>query len=215
MSNIIEKHKRQNMELNNQVENNILDAAERVFYIKGKDGASMQDIADEANITRTSLNYYYRSKDKLFEAVFRNALSFFIPKVAALMKSSLSLTEYLPQMVSVIIDSFIEKPQIPSFVLQELTSNPDRVPEMMQELGFNPSEVLKIMKEDTVLQNSTIDPRQLIINVLSLCIFPFAGKPMVLSIMYQGDEEAFIDAMNQRKVLIPLMIENMIKSFKQ
>ncbi len=79
------------MEISNQTEIDILDAEEKVFYVKGKDGTSMQDIANEANITRTSLNYYYRSKDKLFEAVFRNALSYFVPKVAALMNSSLSL----------------------------------------------------------------------------------------------------------------------------
>ncbi len=81
------------MQLSNQAELKILDAAEKVFFTKGKDGASMQEIADEAGITRTSLNYYYRSKDKLFEAVFRNALSRFIPQLAELMQSTDSLTE--------------------------------------------------------------------------------------------------------------------------
>lgn len=202
------------MELNNQVEKIILEAAERVFYIKGKDGASMQNIADEAKITRTSLNYYYRSKDKLFEAVFRNTMVQFVPKLAALLASSSSFTEYLPKMVEIIIDTIIEKPQIPVFVLQELTSNPGRVPQLMTEMGIHPAFAMNSMKNDEFLKDIAVDPRHIIINVLSMSIFPFAAKPMLLSMLYNGDQEAYIEAMKQRKVILPAMVENMIKSLK-
>ena len=202
------------MELDNKVEINILNAAEIIFYKKGKDGASMQDIADEAKITRTSLNYYYRSKDKLFEAVFRNTMAQFVPKLSDLIKSSRSFSEYLPEMIEIIIDSIIEKPQIPVFVIQELTTNPERIPQLYAELGYHPTDTINAMKQDELLKNLPIDPRQLIMNVLSLCIFPFAGKPMIVSLLYQGDEEAYIEAMKQRKKLVPIMVENMIKSMK-
>lgn len=200
------------MQLSNQAELKILDAAEKVFFTKGKDGASMQEIADEAGITRTSLNYYYRSKDKLFEAVFRNALSRFIPQLAELMQSTDSLTEYFPLMAEIIIDTMIGHPQIPVFVLAELTSNPDRVPQMMGELGIHPIEAMQKMRDDERLSQLSVDPRQVIMNLLAMCIFPFAAKPMLVSIMYQGNEEAFIEAMKQRKKLIPQMIESMLKN---
>lgn len=200
------------MQLSNQAELKILEAAEKVFFSKGKDGASMQEIADEAGITRTSLNYYYRSKDKLFEAVFRNALSTFVPKLAALMQTTDSLTDYFPRMAEIIIDTMIEHPQIPVFVLAELTSNPGRVPQMMGELGIRPIQAMQKMRGDERLSQLSVDPRQLIMNLLAMCIFPFAAKPMLLSIMYQGDEQAFIDAMEQRKKLIPQMTEAMFKN---
>lgn len=190
----------------------ILEAAEKVFYSKGKDGASMQEIANEAGITRTSLNYYYRSKDKLFEAVFRNAMSQFVPNLADLMHASDSLSEYFPRMVEVIIDTIIEHPQIPVFVLAELTSNPGRMPQMISELGIHPAQVMQKMKGDERLNQLSIDPRQVMINLLAMCIFPFAARPMLVSIMYQGDEDAFIEAMKQRKKLIPQMIESMLKN---
>jgi AcrR family transcriptional regulator len=202
------------MELSNQAELRILEAAEKVFYSKGKQGASMQEIADEAGITRTSLNYYYRSKDKLFDAVFRNTMSQFVPKLAELMDSAISFREYIPRMVEIIIDSMIERPQIPVFVLAELTSNPERVPQLLGELGIHPTQAVQKMKGDDRLSKLTVDPRHMMMNLLGMCIFPFAGKPMLVSVMYQGDEQAFIEAMKERKQMIPAMAEAMIKNFE-
>ena len=198
------------MELNTQTEQKILEAAEKVFYRKGKAGTSMQDIADEAEITRTSLNYYFRSKDKLFESVFRNAMGKFVPNIAAMLNADTSFKEYIPNMIRIIIDTMIENPQIPGFVLQELSSNPTRMPQVMMDLGINPEVALKKFEKDEHLKHLPIDPRQLIINVLSLCIFPFAARPVVQSIMYDGNEEEFIAAMQQRKIIIPMMMEKLL-----
>ncbi len=199
------------MELSNQVEQEILEAAEKVFYRKGKGAASMQDIADEAGITRTLLNYYFRSKDKLFDAVFRRTMSYMVPRVVELMNSNLPMEEFLPGIVEVFIDSMIEKPQIPIFVLQELTANPERVPQMMKELGVDPAKTVSRMKADNYFDGLGYDPRQFIMSILSLCIFPFAGKPMIRSIMYNDDEVAYIEAMYERKKLVPKILEQMLK----
>ncbi len=115
-------------------------------------------------------------------------------------------------MAEIIIDTMIGHPQIPVFVLAELTSNPDRVPQMMGELGIHPIEAMQKMRDDERLSQLSVDPRQVIMNLLAMCIFPFAAKPMLVSIMYQGNEEAFIEAMKQRKKLIPQMIESMLKN---
>ncbi len=203
------------METDNTVEMKILDAAGKVFYMKGKDGTSMQDIAKEAGITRTSLNYYYRTKDKLFEAVFRHTLELFVPKIAALMQSSANFPEYVDELVSTIIDSMIEYPQIPVFVLQELTSNPARVPQMMSELGLNPVLTMERFRKEGALSGLGMDPRQLVLSLISMCIFPFAGKPMLVTVMFGGDESAYIAAMEERKKLIPEMISSMIKNMKE
>lgn len=200
------------MDLDNHTEKTILEAAEKVFFRKGKDGTSMQDIANEANITRTSLNYYYRSKDKLFEAVFKSAMEKFIPKLSMLLNSEASVTEQLPRIVEMIIDSMIEHPQIPVFVLQELSSNPERISLVYSELGIDPEVIFRHLMSDELLKQQGVDPRQLIMNVISMCIFPFAAKPLVLTLMYDGDEQAYIEAMKQRKIMIPILLDNMLKT---
>ena len=171
----------------------------------------MQDIADDAGINRTLLNYYFRSKDQLFEAVFRKAMGRFVPNLAAMLNSDISFEEYIPALVETVIDTMIENPQIPIFVLQELSSNRERMPQIMKEMGIDPAFALKKMEEERVIKvTGGMDPRQVILNLISLCIFPFAAKPVVLDILYNGDNEAYIVAMKERKKIIPQLMKHLL-----
>ncbi len=192
-----------------ETEKRIVSSAEKLFYRKGKTGTSMQDIADDAGINRTLLNYYFRTKDQLFEAVFRNALSRFVPNLAELLRSDIAFEEYIPQMIRTVIDAMLENPQIPIFVLQELSSNPERMPQIIREMGIDPNLAIRKMKE-TGKDKEGADPRHFIINLLSLCIFPFAARPVVTEILFEGDREAFNHAMEERKQLIPEMLLHMM-----
>jgi len=202
------------MTLQTETEEKIISSAEKLFYQKGKAGTSMQDIADDAGINRTLLNYYFRSKDKLFEAVFRNAMSSFVPNLAAVLRSDMRFEEYVPYMVTTIIDAMLENPQIPIFVLQELSSNPERMPQIIKEMGIDPSLAIRKMKAEREGEfEEGTDPRQLILNVISLCIFPFAARSVVTEILYGGDSELYIESMKQRKELLPKLVnECMLKS---
>ncbi|TFH27180.1 MAG: TetR/AcrR family transcriptional regulator [Bacteroidia bacterium] len=199
------------MVLQTETEEKIVASAEKLFYQKGKAGTSMQDIADDAGMNRTLLNYYYRSKDQLFEAVFRKALGRFVPSLAAMLHSDISFEEYVPVMIETVIDTMIDNPQIPIFVLQELSSNPQRMPEIIREMGINPAVAMKKMaSEGTLSVEQGIDPRQFIINLLSLCIFPFAARPVITDILFEGDNEAYLSAMKERKKLIPQIVKQIM-----
>ncbi len=199
------------MALQTETEEKIIASAEKLFYQKGKAGTSMQDIGDDAGINRTLLNYYFRSKDQLFEAVFRKAMGRFVPNLAAMLHSDISFEEYIPALVETVIDTMIENPQIPIFVLQELSSNQDRMPQIMKEMGINPAFALKKMEEERVIKvTGGMDSRQVILNLISLCIFPFAAKPVVLDILYNGDNEAYIVAMKERKKIIPQLMKQLL-----
>jgi len=199
------------MVLQTETEQKIIASAERLFYQNGKAGTSMQDIADDAGINRTLLNYYFRSKDQLFEAVFRKALGRFVPDVAALLRTDIPFQEYLPAVVEKIIDTMLANPQIPIFVLQELSSNPERMPQIIKEMGIDPARAIEKIESDGMVPTiAGMDPRQIILNLISLCIFPFAAKPVVLDILFKGDNEAFVEAMNERKVLLPQFIKQIM-----
>ncbi len=196
------------MVLNTETEQKIIASAEKLFYQKGKAGTSMQDIADDAEINRTLLNYYFRSKDQLFEAVFRSALSRFVPSLAVMMHSDMTFKEYIPNLIETVIDVMLENPQIPIFVLQELSSNPDRMPQIIKEMGIDPAVAMKKMESAEGKEQGTLmDSRQVILNILSLCIFPFAARPVVTEILFNGDNDAYIAAMKQRKQMLPLLVE--------
>jgi AcrR family transcriptional regulator len=199
------------MALQTETEERIIASAEKLFYQKGKAGTSMQDIADDAGINRTLLNYYFRSKDQLFEAVFRKAMGSFVPELAAMLNADSSFEEYVPALVEKVIDTMLENPQIPIFVLQELSSNPERMPQIIKEMGVDPEKaIVKMGREGVVPPIAGMDPRQVIMNLISLCIFPFAAKPVVLDILYNGDNEAYIAAMKDRKILLPRIIKQIM-----
>jgi TetR/AcrR family transcriptional regulator len=206
------------MTLNTETEQKIISSAEKLFFQKGKAGTSMQDIADDAGINRTLLNYYFRSKDQLFETVFKNAMSSFVPALAAMLQSEMNFEEYVSAMIETIIDAMLENPQIPIFVLQELSSNPDRMPELMKELmkemGIDPVIAIRKMEENRKDDRTEgMDPRQLIMSIISLCIFPFAARHVVTEILYSGDNNKYIEAMKQRKQILPPLVKQfMIKS---
>jgi AcrR family transcriptional regulator len=199
------------MVLQTETEEKIIASAERLFYQNGKAGTSMQDIADDAGINRTLLNYYFRSKDQLFEAVFRKALAYFVPNLAAMLDTDTPFEDYVPFMVETIIDTMLANPQIPIFVLQELSSNPERMPQIIKEMGIDPAKTIERMgAEGQVPALAGMDPRQVILNLISLCIFPFAAKPVVLDILFQGNHEDYVEAMKERKVLLPRIIKHIM-----
>ena len=199
------------MVLQTETEEKIIASAEKLFYQKGKAGTSMQNIADDAGINRTLLNYYFRSKDQLFEAVFRKAMATFVPDLAAIIDADISFEKYVPAMVEKIIDTMLANPQIPNFILQELSSNPERMPQIIKEMGFDSAKALEKMRGGGIVSPIPgMNSRQLIMNLISLCIFPFAAKPVVLDILYNGDENAYVEAMKDRKIVLPQIIKQMI-----
>jgi hypothetical protein len=127
-----------------------------------------------------------------------------------MMSSDVSFKDYLPALVEKIIDTMLENPQIPIFILQELSSNPERMPQIIKEMGIDPAKVMEKMGKSIAGPKMNFDPRQVILSMISLCIFPFAAKPVALDILYSGDEEAYISAMKDRKILIPMIINQIV-----
>ena len=87
----------------------------------------------------------------------------------------------------------------------------DATLQIIREMGIDPAKAVAKMEEDGSLPPiGGMDPRQIIMNLISLCIFPFAAKPVVLDILYQGDDKAYIAAMKERKVLLPEIIKQIM-----
>ena len=99
-------------------EEKILDAAQTVFTRKGMDGARMQEIANEAGINKALLHYYFRSKQKLFEAIFKQVFKQIFPDIKAFIHSEIPLEKKLGIFVEKYIDLLMKNPFLPSFSLQ-------------------------------------------------------------------------------------------------
>lgn len=181
-------------------EQKILQAAKEVFMEKGLDGARMQDIADKAGINKALLHYYFRSKDKLFEVIFLEEARKFLPRVMDIMMSELTLFEKVEKFVGQYIDTLIQNPLLPIFILHEINRNPN---ETLKKIFGNQRLPIDKVEEHLgkMIKKSVIKPikaEQLLLNMVSLCIFPFLARPMVQWVMKKNDKE-FLSMMEQRK----------------
>ena len=190
----------------------ILDAARKVFVQNGFDGTTMQMIADESGINKALLHYYYRSKDRLFEAVFIEAFSKMIPNLMKIFTSESDFFDKIRSFIDAYISALLQYPQIPLFILHELRRNPDRVVELIKSTGINPAIFLDFIKQE--IKNGTImpiDPQQLLVNMLGLCIFPFAARPMIQGFIFKNDAIAYQLFLESRKTEVANFIIKAIK----
>ena len=193
-------------------EEKILNAAKKVFLTKGMDGARMQDIADEAGINKALLHYYFRSKDKLFEQIFMEVASAFLPKIFAILESEATLFEKIELFCSEYIGQEIKTPYVPIFILNEINRQPKAF--LKKVLGNHKPPVHKVVaqieKEIKAGVIKPIEPLQLLMNVLSLCIFPFLACPMI-QLITGMDNKQFNEMMEHRKKEVPKLIIRSIK----
>jgi TetR/AcrR family transcriptional regulator len=184
-------------EILENTEERILEAAKKVFMLKGSAGARMQDIADEAGINKALLHYYFRSKEKLFEVIFREAAGKLMAGISKIFdEEDADFFEQLRTFCKMYIQLGKDHPYLPIFVLHEMHTGDGKVfRNIMASYKGKPfaSIVNAIQKAIAAKKIIAVDPLQLILNMLSLCIFPVIAKPMFQQV--SGVSEARYDGL--------------------
>lgn len=193
-------------------EENILKEARKVFMQNGYDGTSMQMIADAAGINKSLLHYYYRSKERLFGQVFSSVFSQFLPRMGEIFMSEASFEDKIHAFVDNYINVFMEHPLIPIFVMQELSKNPENLADLMRDSGVNPKIVIEKIHEELKAEGIKLkDPRHFLVNLIGLCVFPFAARPLIQNMLFQNDDKAYHQFLEERKKEVPEFIINAIR----
>jgi AcrR family transcriptional regulator len=193
-------------------EDKILKAAKEVFISKGYDGARMQEIADMAKINKALLHYYFRSKDKLFEAVFEDTLQQIGPVILDFVNDPIPLEVKIWRFVDNYIEIIKKNPKLPLFILNEIRVNPQRV---LNFLNINVLLNVQVLKEQLNHESekggfNPVDVKHFMVNIISMTIFPFIGKPIIQKTLQVNDDE-WEKFLEERKRIIPQTIMNWIK----
>jgi TetR/AcrR family transcriptional regulator len=204
------------LERDRGTEQRILDGANAVFLRRGTAGARMEEIAKEAGVNQALLHYYFRTKDRLAEAVFRRAAQQLLPTVIEILGSTIDLETKVERVVHVELDYLSRTPYLPAYLLSELHHNPERSGQFIAAItGMTPEEarpkVLTALRRqiDERVKAGTmaaITPEQFIVNLISLCIFPFAARPMIMGVLGldQAEFARFIE--ERRRLLAPFFL---------
>lgn len=180
-------------------EQKIIDAARIVFILKGMDGARMQEIADEAGINKALLHYYFRSKTKLFDRVFIETFAEIAQLIGGIVQNCNSIEQLIDQMVTGYISLLKAKPFVPDFVLHELNRNPQIIVQQIKLNGINFLKFNELIDQAVKQQLiRPIHPIHFVVNILSLCVFPFVAKPIIMGFMLNDDENMYNQFIDER-----------------
>jgi AcrR family transcriptional regulator len=188
-------------------ETRILDAAHAVFMRRGTAGARMTEIAREAGVNHALVHYYFRSKQRLADAVFRRAAVELFPPMLAIIASDLPLEEKVRRVAANTIDVLLRNRYLPGYLLAELNHYPERADQLLATMaGVAPEQVRPRLfgplarQLDTATRAGELRPitaQTFVLNLMSMIVYPFAARPLVMTIM--GLDDAAFDAMMQRR----------------
>ncbi len=179
----------------NLTEEKILQAAEEIFLKQGYDGSRMQAIADLAGINKAMLHYYFRSKDQLFERIFKEKYGGFFPTIEGLISSQINFIDKICTFAEKYTLFLIENPYLPLFVINNINKNPDFAKNL--PLNLPKTLVMSYMEDAEKGLCRLMNPAQLFMSIFGMCIFPFIGKPMIQKVTGENDED-FKELMKMR-----------------
>ena len=199
-------------ERDGDTERRILDAARRVFVRRGTAGARMQEIAEEAGVNQALLHYYFRSKDRLADAVFRDVAGRLVPSIIAILGADDPLETKVERFVHLYIDAVRQSPFIPPYLVAELHHHPERLRAIAAQYTDAPDRwlgdaVLGRLGEQLAADAAAgairpIAPAHFLVNMVALCVFPFLARP-ILETGLAMDDAAFARFLDERRAELP------------
>lgn len=190
----------------------IKEAARKVFLEKGFTAAKTRDIAEAANINLALLNYYFRTKKKLFDIIMTETLqSFFAGVKQILNEENTSIKEKITQFVEHYIALLSENQNVAPFILNAVRENPS---EYVSKIGMHKSIknsvfIKQFEQAKAAGEIAAIHPIHFLLNLMGLVVFPFMAQPIISAV--SGIPKAgFLEIIQERKRLIPLWLESML-----
>lgn len=162
------------------MEHKIIEAAKATFLKKGYKDTNMADIAAEVGLTRPAMHYYFRTKERLFQAVFGDILMSFIPQIKESLCANIPLELKVSQIVETYMSVLEDSPTLPVFIVQEINRDIDNIISIaldnnLVELGQSVVNVLnREMEEGRIRKMPLIE---LGYTFYGLMMVPFLARP--------------------------------------
>ncbi len=188
-------------------EEKILLSASKVFTEKGFSGTRTRDIAEEAGINLALLNYYFRSKEKLFEHVMKAKIVLLFGQILPII---INEKTNLEQKIDLVTDKYIDilskNPNLPIFVISEIQKKNSAFTSLIPvKKVFNNSAFIKQILE----KQPNLNPLQFLVTFLGMTIFPFVAKPVLTGFDIVNDAD-FQEFIVERRILVPIWMKTIL-----
>lgn len=187
----------------------IKDTAKHIFLTEGKLLATTQDIADAAGVNRTLLHYYFRSRDVLFNMVFKEAITNLRLRLYEVFGSQLPFKQKIENLVNVFYEELTESPYLETFIALHLNQQPEKYEELFTGLPGAKERMKNFFKEIQAEMDkghiAEMKPVNFFINLFALMAYPFVAKPIYMK-MLDLTESGYSKLLMERKKSIITML---------
>lgn len=181
----------------------IMQAAEHEFLEKGFDRTKTTEIARLAGVTHAMLHYYFRTKENLFNQVFREKLKIMADSFVVIVERDLPFLERIRLGIEAHFDYIASNPRLPHFVVHEVIGNQERgelcreilLPAFSGVVEHLGDAIYKEIKKGAI---RPVEPLDLILNIVSLNAFVFIASPFV-KLLAGVDDKEFTRFLQRRK----------------
>lgn len=178
----------------------IKNTVRKLFYTEGKFNATTQEIADAAGVNRTLINYYFRSRDKLFELVFSDAQAREQERIESIIFSALPFKDKIAEFIDDSFEIAKEYPYMEMYLVTKFNQgcffkDEEGMDRMMKKFY----EEFEVAMAHGLIRKT--DPVQFILNMVSLTSFPVAMRPLFQKTMHLNDAE-YDKILSDRKEII-------------
>ena len=184
----------------------IKETAKELFFVQGRFNATTQEIADEAGVNRTLINYYFRSRDNLLDIIFLEAKDVDRKKSEMIQMSDLPFREKMQNFIEISLNTSLRYPYLETYIVSRMNKGKgDCIPSREVDASITEKlfkEIEEEMEKGNIPKSS---PVQFVFNLVSLLVFPSAARPLLMESLNIKDGE-FDKLISERKDLIMNML---------
>ena len=198
------------------LEQEILQVAEKLFLSKGYNGTSTTEIAHQVGCNQALIHYYFRTKERLFQQTFIKKFESTISRLIEPLTTELPFNEKITNCINIYFDIFTQNPRLPFTILNELILNPERrtfiklnfVKNSIRQNAY--SQYCQTVKNEIQQGNiRQIEPFDLIINIVSLTAFTFISLPIYADLLDRTPKEVETYITHRRQEIITQIITSL------
>lgn len=198
----------------NDLERQIIETAQQIFIEKGFAGTSMSDIAATVGINRPTLHYYFRTKDKMFKAVFGSIVISLMPKIHDIIKLDIPFVDRMGMVLDEYIELFTKEPYLPKFICGEIQRDVNHLLEAAKELQFEAA--LTLIKDNLLAEMEAgkikkIPLPMVFLTFYSLLTYPFLVRNLITT-LFLDNEEDFTSFLQEWKQHIITELTNLLSN---
>jgi len=178
----------------------IKNTAKHLFFAEGKLHATTQEIADAAGVNRTLVNYYFRSRDALFDQVFQEAQQELVNLLDEVYESKKPFRDKIRNMIDVFMEAAIKYPYREVFIITQMNRNDvlDSKRSRVEKVNLMLQDVQAEMDRGGLKKNN---PKHFLMNLFSMMAYPMVTSPLNKVLFNMTDDEYDV-LIKERKQII-------------